>query len=206
MNATTHLPPEAPGIPDTQGTQDTTRTPAGLPSRRSVRCANLVIAFRPPTAETLDLLRDWYPGSLRAMQTEYTRLFVNAPGGPVAPAEALGWLGPDPVAGSTYLEELRRAYLLEGLEMARDAGLPADHLAVLLEFLLGLQLDEEAGMRKPGHADRFRQRFLDGWVSRFADTLDRAEPVPFYRRAARELRVLVEPAAGAVPPEAEGVR
>lgn len=168
------------------GTRDATRWD---------RCARLVLAFRPPTEETVRELADWNPGNLVRLQTEYTRLFVNGRGGPVAPAEAVCWFAADgPSAQGDFLSSLLGAYALDGVGMDPTAGLPPDHLAVLLEFLWLLESRDgkaaSGGAGAPA-AEAFIARFLKPWLPRFLGTLEAAETVSFYRRAARELEDLV---------------
>ncbi|NNE42875.1 MAG: hypothetical protein HKN12_01585 [Gemmatimonadetes bacterium] len=158
---------------------------------RSERTARLIVAFRPPAANTLHQLADWDPGDLGRLQTEYTRLFVNARGGPVAPAEAVGWLADRGVAAQTeYLAALLAAYATDGVALDPRAGLAPDHIAILLEYRWLL---EERG--EEGEVDAFDARFLQPWIPQFTATLEAAETVPFYRTAARELRDLVLPPA-----------
>lgn len=191
--------------------------------------ALLAVALRPPRGvaslseplrELLPLLDDrgraraWVEealslaGGVRADQ-EYHRLFLG-PGRPVAPPFESVYrdgtiLGP---AAQSFLRELREA----GMEPPEDSRLPADHVALELEYLAHLLLGAEeargAGRWEAAGAlsDRARgfvEDRLAGWLPAFLGRLERGAPRSPYTSVVRAAAEMLGLRADGKP-EAEG--
>ncbi|MGE3276840.1 MAG: molecular chaperone [Vicinamibacterales bacterium] len=128
---------------------------------------------------------------------EFTRLFVNAPGGVPAPPYASWYLdGALLGASSAWVAD---AYRAQGLD-ATGAGEPPDYLSAELEFVYFL-VRHELAARSTGDAEaladvlaverEFIHDHMARWVPTFVTRLRRATPGPLYAAAADLLLALV---------------
>lgn len=129
------------------------------------------------------------PGeALRAMQTEYTRLFINAlphvPAPPYASAySAQGMLMGEPA------EAALRAYRKAGLDLAETFGDLPDHIAAELEFLALLE-ERAAEAQEKGEKEQaqeweeekeaFLSRQLIPWLPEFGRRVEETARLAFY--------------------------
>lgn len=195
--------------------------------------ALLAVALRPPSGaaslseplrELLPLLdaqgraRAWVEEALSLADglradREYHRLFLG-PGRPVAPPFESVYrdrtiLGP---SAQSFLRELREA----GVEPPEDFRLPADHVALELEYLAHLALGaeeargagrwEEAGALSD-RARRFVDDRLAGWLPAFLGRLETGAPRSPYTavvRAAAEILGLRADAGPRASPATRG--
>ncbi len=112
-------------------------------------------------------------------KSEYTRLFVNAPGGVAAPPYASVYIAGAKVIMQQGLDDALRHY--REAEIEPDSGPePADHISVELAFV---------GQLLESGNEKLLQKFLQGhllkWYPVFMEKLLAAEPHPYYETAAR---------------------
>jgi transcriptional regulator with PAS, ATPase and Fis domain/TorA maturation chaperone TorD len=173
----------------------------------------LILAFRPITQESAATLLGVDPRSLLAqakidhrpiannllqtpssmsdeLESEYVRLFVNAPGGAPAPLEALAYLGDEGQnARLEFLRDLSREIDRLGLSAAPARNsFPVDHLTKIIELLYHCHKEPD----DTGSAPRIARSFLAGWVPTFVERLEAATPPLFYRNAGRVLEAVLE--------------
>jgi TorA maturation chaperone TorD len=153
--------------------------------------------------------------SANDVAAEHVRLFVNAPGGVAAPPYA-GWYL-DGALGGASSAHVADAYARQCLEVAEDAGQPADYIATELEFLHLLcrhQLAARTTNDTPAleAAREAEAAFLLGhfcrWVPRFASAIRDAAPGPVFGSVAELLAALcaeeTERLTRALPRESAG--
>lgn len=169
------------GAPEAQPTAPPARPPA-YPRTWQALC-DLAAAFAASPRDTI--------------ASTYVRLFVNAPGGIPAPPYASyyldgGLLGPS----STWVAS---EYARQALELAPDAGQPADFVASECEFLAflarhqwaALAIGDEAARRMAAQAEeRFFRQHLCLWLPQFARALRAAAPDGVFAHAADLLEAL----------------
>jgi TorA maturation chaperone TorD len=135
--------------------------------------------------------------SAEDVAADHVRLFVNAPGGVPAPPYA-GWYL-DGALGGPSRAHVAEAYARQCLEVAEDAGQPADSIATELEFL-HLLCRHQLAARTTNDAPAFaaardaEAAFLLGhfcrWVPRFASAIRDAAPGPVFGSVAELLACL----------------
>lgn len=141
--------------------------------------------------------------ALRALQVEYTYLFINAVPHVPAPPYASAYTGEGLLMGEPA-EAALRAYRQAGLVLAEDYHDLPDHLAAELEFLawLGEQAiaaheagDEEQAEERTAQQKAFLRDQVQPWLPTFCQRVEEAARMPFYRNLAR----LAEPLLSAAP-------
>jgi len=128
--------------------------------------------------EEYELVERWLhddPVPLENLQIEYTRLFINSVPHVPAPPYASVYLDGDNTLQGKTTEKIRDYYRSCGFDIV-DPSLPADHLALQLEFLAQLA-DEERLDRE----EFFISRYFRPWYTRFAHRVLTATEHPFYR-------------------------
>ncbi|MGM0645340.1 MAG: molybdopterin-dependent oxidoreductase [Thermodesulfobacteriota bacterium] len=118
----------------------------------------------------------------RNLQYEYADLFLNVGSNPVFPYESCHLTG-QPVVRQKNVFALRAAYREVGLRPNPNYPDLDEHIAVELDFLAGLLLND--------HDDAFKLFFVDHfapWALCFCDQLEKAAQSVFYRDLAVILR------------------
>lgn len=149
---------------------------------------------RRAVAGLLAAVGDETPGDVAADQV---RLFVNAAGGVPAPPYASWYL--DGTLGGASAAWAAEAYAAQCLEVAEEAGQPADYVGTELEFL-HLLCRHQMAARATGDAAALsaareaESAFLRGhfcrWVPLFAKAMREAAPGPVFAAAAELLDAL----------------
>jgi|APHig6443718053_1056840.scaffolds.fasta_scaffold188802_2 TorA maturation chaperone TorD len=123
------------------------------------------------------LLRQHYDNSngLEIVQTEYTRLFINAVPTVVAPPYSSVYLDTDAQLYGPSAEWVRQFYQQHGFTLTGEADIP-DHLVRELEFL-ALLTDE--GQQQA--ADLFLKQHFRVWFPRFKERVEANSDNDFYR-------------------------
>lgn len=110
------------------------------------------------------------------LETEFFDLFVGVGRGELLPYASYyltGFLNERPLA--KVREDMGRL----GIARAEGSFDPEDHVATLMEVVAGLLAGTFEG--GPEEADRFRERHLAPWASRFFADLAKAKSATFYR-------------------------
>lgn len=160
------------------------------------------------TRQAINALPQQPASALRALEVEYTRLFISAIPRVPAPPYASAYVAQGTLMGEPA-EAAAEAYRRAGLKLGADCDVLPDHVAVELEFLawLGEQsaAADEAGdeTQRRMHLDeqhRFLHDHVQRWMPEFCLRVKRAARVDFYRESARIAERLVcaarEPAVG----------
>jgi len=113
------------------------------------------------------------------LKTEYTRLFISAPFGTIAPPYASVYLSSEGLLFQRGHDEALSFYEQAGLRL-EERGEPADHLAFELAFV-GHLLEE----RKERLLEAFLRKHLLRWYPAFHRRLLAAEPHPYFEFLAR---------------------
>ncbi len=185
----------------------------GRNQAREQLIAWLILAFRPPTADSLRQLREadlsglidsaelaggtslpempsgaTGQAELSTLASEHVRLFVNSRETEVVFLEATAYLyeqGPE--AQSVFLADLVSELRSAGLSPVLEATLPPDHLTVLLERLYYLK----GTLREPLAKHPFSARFLQSWIPAMLTRLKHSDPPPMYAVAGAVLALLM---------------
>ena len=154
----------------------------------------------PRTLDAIEALRQTFLAHPRVgIETEQVRLFVNAPGGVAAPPYASWYL--DGRLIGPACEWAAGEYRGESLDVAADAGEPADFIATELEYLYFLCRHERAARLTADRAAldrvvraqaRFLHEHLLRWMPAFLRRLRAAAPHPVFARVADLLDVFCE--------------
>lgn len=119
------------------------------------------------------------PDSPRALALAYTALFIT-PGREAAPPYASLYQDKGLLFGPAH-QRMQQRLARSGLAVVETAREPADHIAVMLEYLAHCTDDSRASRAIIGND-------LLPWLSRFADRIAEHEQAPgFYTAAARLL-------------------
>lgn len=140
--------------------------------------------------------------ALRALQVEYTYLFINAVPRVPAPPYASAYTGQGLLMGEPA-EAALVAYRQAGLTLAEGYRDLPDHVAAELEFLASLGEQalaaQESSEERAGQWLAQQQAFLNQqvrpWLPSFCRRVEAAARLPFYR----ELAHLTEPLLSVVP-------
>ncbi len=134
--------------------------------------------------------------ALAELQTAYTGLFINRPGGVPAPPYGAVYLESEPRLMGESTRAVLAAYREAGVS-PEDSSEPPDSLWLELEFMAHLAeeearaLEDSDGEAAEGYARRqaaFCREFLHPWVFEFCGRLDGDETAhPLYRWGARLL-------------------
>lgn len=148
---------------------------------RSHKYLDLAMAFRPPVDRSSELM------------LAYTRLFVG-PRKPVAyPYESVYIEGQ---LGGITCEQVRRFYAEAGLRLSKTQQELPDHISVELAFMAYLAEQEQADTAQTQLWRHKQRRFLHDhlarWLPTFWQKLESDTVHPYYRGAARSLKLLVE--------------
>ncbi len=129
----------------------------------------------------------------QALEPDYVRLFINAPGGVAAPLYHSCYDSQEGLLMGRPAIMMRRRLEEAGLDHESSLSEPPDHLAVELEYLT-LYLDE-AYLRSEKdmqcEAVQFAAQEMLPWVRQFSQRLAQEPPADFYPAAARLLVALL---------------
>lgn len=152
-------------------------------------------------AEGVDLLIDALAGladvdgaRLLELQVEYSRLFVGPYKPKVYACESV--FTNRNIRAETFSQELAHAYRKEGLKLSADFKDLPDHISPELEFMSHLCGREAEAGAVAGFDYQLEQRSFMGehlanWVPAFAEEVERAASVDFYKALARVMRLFL---------------
>ncbi len=112
---------------------------------------------------------------LETLQTEYTRLFINAAPHLIAPPYGSFYLDGDYSLQGKSTEKTRDFYRQYACDIT-DTSEPADHIRLELEFLATLARDN-----KPEAEDAFLHQIFRPWFTRFYKRIIQQDTHPFYK-------------------------
>lgn len=117
------------------------------------------------------------PGSLSLVdqQAEYVRLFINGPGGVVAPPYASVYINNAGVLHQQGYDQALAMYCRAGLEPVEGSESP-DHICHELTFI-GLLME----LGDHNLLDSFIQEHFSVWYPSFYERLMQSDPLPFYK-------------------------
>lgn len=146
-------------------------------------------------------LRRWpsHETALLELEKDYTRLFVSAHPGVVAPPYSSVYLDGSGQVWGASTAEVVNCYRAAGLDIADEFNDIPDHIAAELEFvsyLIGEQQKDDEGVAAPdSELDEIERQFLDGhlfkWAPAFFGRVAEHAETTFYRRAASIARQFV---------------
>ena len=112
------------------------------------------------------------------LQSEYTYLFINAPGHLPVPPYASVYLSKDQLCG-LKIHEVLEFYRAAGVGVPSSFSDPPDHLAVELEYMVYLLQNNLLELR-----ERFLKEHFLLWVPSFSVKVQEAAQREFYRQLA----------------------
>ena len=130
-------------------------------------------------AEELSSLENPGPDDLENLQVEYTRLFINAVPGTIAPPFGSIYLHADRSLYGPSTVKVKDFYRQHGFEIKNPAAIP-DELTLELEFL-GLLVAEG----KAEEEEEFLALYFRPWFRKFSDVVINETTQPFYRAVVR---------------------
>jgi TorA maturation chaperone TorD len=130
-------------------------------------------------ADNLAALTDLAPDDLENLQIEYTRLFINAVPGTIAPPFGSIYLHNDRSLYGPSTVKVKDFYRQHGFEIKNPAAIP-DELSLELEFL-GLLVSQ--GMEE--EEEEFLALYFRPWFKKFSDVVINETTQPFYRAVVR---------------------
>lgn len=151
------------------------------------RWANRWRAMGPPTpiADALEPIAGTSPEETERLNEDFTRLFRGVlPNSPNPPYESLYR---DGALYGPSVGEVKRAYRDVGVDVDDSTGELADHL--------GIELHVVADLRERDEVESLRQFVREHplvWFDDFADAVDDANPVAFYRGTLELTRLALE--------------
>ncbi len=130
-------------------------------------------------ADELAELTNYDPATLEDLQVEYTRLFINAVPGTIAPPFGSIYLHNDRSLYGPSTVKVKNFYRQHGFELKNQATIP-DELSLELEFL-GLLVSQE----KFDDEEEFLALYFRPWFKKFSNVVINETTQPFYRAVVR---------------------